>query len=436
MKISALEEMFLSVCSDWFSRNNGFKVRGELGVFSSAAVVWLGIAQRFSGGSLQTGVSELVSRAESGALDSLVKRPGQKLRAGAVSFNTGGLSRARERLQIESVIELFSAATEKIFKTLKLFSRTVYVMDGQILAIARTKANLDKLGKTGNGEGELHFPRIRVVSAHELGSGIARHLSIGTWHDHEVTLGREVLSALPSGSLVIMDRGFDKPAFVQFATKNGLKVIVRLKNSLGIKLIGDEEQHNVEKQIRWDGSSKEGRIVQSGRVIKYTSNVKGFRSSEFYFFTTADELSLEEVADFYRQRVRVETFIRDIKQTLKMFFVSSKKPENIKKEIFIAYLTFNLIRAIMESSAQALEIETERISFTATIRLIKVYANSFAYAKNQQDRNSISSRFITHLYQAKLPLRKNQRNYPRVIKYPRDRYPRAGVVSKSQPGER
>ena len=37
----SLESMFLSVCHDWFESIGGFDVRGELGVFSSAAVVWL-----------------------------------------------------------------------------------------------------------------------------------------------------------------------------------------------------------------------------------------------------------------------------------------------------------------------------------------------------------------------------------------------------------
>lgn len=40
------------------------------------------------------------------------------------------------------------------------------------------------------------------------------------------------------------------------------------------------------------------------------------------------------------------------------------------------------------------------------------------------------------MYQAKLPLRKKQRNYPREVKYPRDRYPKAGVVKNYQDGER
>lgn len=176
MTPSSLENMFLSVCRDWFESNGGFDVRGELGVFSSATVVWLGISQRISGGTLQAGVSELIARLEEGTVASLVSRPSKKLREGKVSLNTGGLSRAQERLSLESVAELFSAATTRIFKDLTLTPKTsaVYVMDGQTITVARTKANLNDFGKTQNGEGELHFPRIRAVSVHELRSGIAK----------------------------------------------------------------------------------------------------------------------------------------------------------------------------------------------------------------------------------------------------------------------
>jgi hypothetical protein len=433
MNSAALEEMFLSVCGDWFDSHRGFEVRGELGVFSNAAVVWLGVSQRYSGGSLQSGVSELVSRVEEGTIESLVSRLGSKLREGNVSLNTGGLSRAKDRMPLESVSELFECATKKMFKSLGLTpsTRPVYVIDGQVVAIARTKKNLEHFGKTGNGEGELHFPRIRAVSVHELRSGIARQVAIGTWRDHEVTLAREVFAALPKGSIVIMDRGFDKPSFIRFARENEIKVIARLKNAFGAKLFANDKLAEGETAVEWNAKIKEGRIIERGRVVKYTSSVKGYRSSEFYFFTTADELSVQEVADYYRQRVRVETFIRDIKQTLKMSFVRSKKPENIQKEILIAYLTFNLIRAVMEDSAQKLDIAPERLSFTATIRLLQVYAKSIASAKNSKEREEVADRFRTKLYQAKLPNRSKDRNYPRCIKYPKDRYKTAGVVRKS-----
>ncbi len=90
--------------------------------------------------------------------------------------------------------------------------RKVYVLDGQVVAIARSDSNLAHFCPTGNGEGELHFPRVRAISAHEVGSGIAGEVAIGSWKQSEVALSREVAKRLPNGSLLIMDRGFAKPS--------------------------------------------------------------------------------------------------------------------------------------------------------------------------------------------------------------------------------
>ena len=49
---STIEKLFLSVCGETLRSTNGFKVRGELGTYSHALVVWLGITKRLNGGSL------------------------------------------------------------------------------------------------------------------------------------------------------------------------------------------------------------------------------------------------------------------------------------------------------------------------------------------------------------------------------------------------
>jgi hypothetical protein len=146
--------------------------------------------------------------------------------------------------------------------------------------------------------------------------------------------------------------------------------------------------------------------------------------------------SAQEVAELYQKRVQVEVFIRDIKQTLKMAFVRSKKGETIEKELLIAYLTFNLLRATMQETATALGLPPNRMSFTATISLVRAYAPLLAAAKTKKDQDNILQRFQTNMLQSKLPVRSKQRSYPRVIKYPRDKYPSAGIVQKSQEGER
>ena len=90
----------------------------------------------------------------------------------------------------------------------------------------------------------------------------------------------------------------------------------------------------------------------------------------------------------------------------------------------------------MEQTASALELPTNRMSFTATISLIRAYAPLFAAAKTTDEHQRLVERFRTNMNQTKLPNRSKDRSYPRVIKLPRDKYPCAGIVRKCQDGEK
>jgi hypothetical protein len=162
-----IEQLFFEVSDGYFKEQAGYRCRSEHGIFSFAAVVWLGILQRLSGNSLQKAIVALVEQVKAGELLIVLKQQvTKKVREGELSLNTGGISRARERLKEESVFELFEVSTSNMrarFQTGKN-ERRVYVMDGQVVAIARTESNLEGFCPTGNGEGELHFPRIRSLS--------------------------------------------------------------------------------------------------------------------------------------------------------------------------------------------------------------------------------------------------------------------------------
>jgi hypothetical protein len=425
-----LEGLFQEVSEEYLKEHDCFSTRGELGVFSHASVVWLGIQQRLTGNTLQTSLSTLIERIKEDTSPlNLILNPGKKIRNGKVSLNTGGVSRARSRLPEQVVAELFAAATENI-ETKLTSKENIYLMDGQVLTIARTDSNLKDFGSTGNGEGELHFPRMRVVSAHSLETGVAKQLAIGTWHDSEVKLAADVITALPKESILVMDRFFDKPTFLAKAQERDIQVVLRVRDMVARRLFGTIPKEAIaEKEVVWIPVDKKLSAIQiKGRIIKFTVAQSGFRTSEFYFFTTASQLSLDEVAALYRQRVKVEVFIRQLKQTLKLFFVRARKAENVRKEIYIAYLTFNLMRAVMQLAAIKGGVDPARMSFTATVTLCQTYAGLFLKARSSAERDKLYDDFVEHLLQAKLPNRKKERSYPRVVKLPRNKYPARAIV--------
>ena len=430
VKAIDLEGLFYEVCEEYLGEHRCFDTRGELGVFSNAAVIWLGVQQRLTGNSLQSSLSTLVDRIRQDTSPvNLILRPGRRIREGKISLNTGGVSRARQRLDGALVTGLFNSATDNI--EAKLGKRgNVYLLDGQVITASRTDSILEEYGKTGNGEGELHFPRLRVVSAHNLHTGVARQLSIGTWHDSEVALAADVIQTLPAKSILVMDRFFDKPTFLTKVLEKQITAVVRVRNVVAKRLFGQlPAEPAAEKPVVWVPCDKKLKEIElKGRIIKFTSNEKGFRCSEFYFFTNSPSLSIEEVAALYRQRVMVEIFIRQLKQTLKLFFIRAKKSSNVSKEIYTAYLTFNLLRALMQLAADHAQISPDRMSFTATVSLCQAYAPSFLRAKSARERRELFERFVEHLVQTKLPKRTKSRSYPRVVKLPRDKYDRRAII--------
>jgi hypothetical protein len=204
----SLEERFIAVCDEYLSSHNGYDIRGEQGLFSFAMIIWLGIQQRRSGYSLRSSLHELASRAvDNRGIGFLVGRTNQKLRTATISTNNGGLTRARERISVEDVRELFQAATEQMATPTSASQQSdnTYVLDGAVVTIARSGSSLEYFCPTGNGMGELHYPRVRVISAHEVSSGIAREVAVGSWKDSEVALSQNVAKRLPRGSLLMMD---------------------------------------------------------------------------------------------------------------------------------------------------------------------------------------------------------------------------------------
>ena len=151
----------------------------------------------------------------------------------------------------------------------------------------------------GNGMGELHYPKVRVISAHEVSSGIAREVAVGSWKDREVALSQNVAKRLPRGSLLIIDRGFERTYFLSAVIAEEVNVLLRLKDSHGAKLLDCEELRGeiAERSVEWVSTKSGEAISRKGRVLRFISQLKGFRSSELNFFTTDMNRSARELAE-------------------------------------------------------------------------------------------------------------------------------------------
>ena len=223
------------------------------------------------------------------------------------------------------------------------------------------------------------------------------------------------------------------------AEELGHQVLFRLNEAVFKRVVGKAADGQTTcTQLKWHPSKQDRKTtpeippnaVVEGFFISLRVDKPGFRPQTLFFFTTLDKPA-EEIAALYLQRQRIETNIGQLKQVLKLEFVCAKTPDRIQKELSIAFLTFNLISAIMAAAAQHNDIPFARISFTAAIRIISAYGLQLQKATTPGQRSKIIDQVFTAFNQTKLPLRKNPRSYPRVLKRNPSKFPTQAVVTKT-----
>jgi hypothetical protein len=86
-----------------------------------------------------------------------------------------------------------------------------------------------------------------------------------------------------------------------------------------------------------------------------------------------------------------------------MAFVRSKKGETVEKELLIAYVTFNRLRATMQETATALGLPANRRSFVGTISLVRAYAPLLAAATTKKDQEKSFNDFRRICFKTNCP---------------------------------
>jgi len=209
----------------------------------------------------------------------------------------------------------------------------------------------------------------------------------------------------------------------------------RLNEAVFKRVVGLQDAPNRDISATWKPSKQDLKTTPEipkdatieGRFIKYTVNTAGFRPQILYFFTTLPD-SVAHIAAIYLRRQRIETNISQLKQVLKLEFINAKTPERIEKELHIAFLTFNLLSAIMATVAQRNNLPFERISFTATLRIVIAFGSQIQQVKDPKEVASLVARAEKAIYQTKIPLRNKARSFPRVIKRNRSKFPTKAIV--------
>jgi putative transposase len=410
-------ELFRSV-----QREAGLIVRN--GIYSARLVIWMMLYQRLQPrGTLASSVEQLVQ----GRFDPLLSRC-KRVREKKIGLSTGGYCQARQRLPklvvSRSMQELTERLRHRLLESGSVLPKRAYLLDGSSLQLEHEPELVKAYPPASNQHGKSHWPVLRIVVAHDVETGLAERPYWGPLNGaqavSEQALADRVIEHLQAGSTLVADRNFGIFSTAYSAQQRGLEMILRLtavraKALLGrpIARVGDDQV--AWRASRWDGKKghrpwpADARV--SGRLIAWRVG-RGKRKQWLYLFTTS-LAAVEDVVALYGRRWLIETDLRSLKQTVRLQRIAAQSADMMEKELLVAVMAYNLVRAIMFQAGQRANVDPRQLSFTyARNIVIDGYPKALAAPTFEQQEQELE-RIIDLVARCRLPKRSKRRSYPR-----------------------
>jgi hypothetical protein len=411
-------------------------------VYTDAVVIWLMILQRLMGnGTLETAVFELLR----GLPSEFWPRPCQRLQSkrGAgkkLSSNTGSYNQARQELPLTIVEKgmdrTFLQLMEQVRRPASA-KRDAFFVDGSTMRMPDSVALRALYPPTSTQHGESHWPLLRIVVAHDLYSGLAMRPQWGPMNGEnavsEQGLLEQAIDRLPKGALVLGDANFGVFSVAYAAARCAHPVVLRLTMARARALAKEELRDGMDRRVQWEPSRHDRHnhpdlptdaCVQGRLIVHQVQSGNGETPFLLAVFTTLQD-DAHSVIELYGCRWNIEMDLRCLKAVLGLEQLRSTTPEMAAKEIDVAMMAYNLVRAVTCVAAEKAGLKPRQFSFTRVRNIINVYAPMIAVARDPRQAQQLADDMMYYVDQAKLPRRRLKRRfYPRTVWHKPEKYPR------------
>jgi hypothetical protein len=398
-------------------------------IYTDRVVMWLMVTQRLQGnGTLESGVLELIR----GLPTSFWLHPCKRIRMiqdgkTVLSDNTGSYNEARQRLPI-SVVEkgfdgIFQAFMEQAQAIVATAGRQAFFMDGTTVRTPHTAELCQACPPASNQYGESHWPVLRMLVAHDLDTGLALRPAWDSQKVSEQQLLESLLDRVPPQAILVGDINFGVFSVAYKVTQRQHPVLLRLQPCRAQRICPESLRDGIDRQVCWKPTPAECRkhalpanaCVQARLLVRQVQPNDGSAQFLLAMLTTLT-WPADEVFQLYGKRWLIETDLRSLKSTLKLAQLTCNSVEMVAKEINIAMLTYNLVRATALLAAQAAGMAPRTFSFTRVLHVVQAFAPLIAGAQDEHEAQQIHARMMYYVSRAKIRKRNRPRtSYPRAV---------------------
>jgi hypothetical protein len=404
-------------------------VRENNRVYHSGVVVWLMICQRLlARGTLESAVLELVSELPASFWPHPCRRLEKAMQPGGsrLSKETGAYNKARQELSLSVVEQCCDQASRLLIgQTARADQPQAYFFDGTTVRMPHQGDVVKAYPPPCNQHGEAHWPSLRLLVAHDLYSGVAMRPAWGAVNGPEAvseqSLLEQVVERLPERSVVVGDANFGIFSVAYTAQRRGHPVVLRLTEARAKHLIG-VLQDGTDRAICWKPSREDRRThpqlpaescVRGRVIVRRVQPNNGAEAFLLPLFATVED-PVEAVVGLYGERWNIEVDLRSLKGELRLEHVTCTSVEMVAKEIDVAMLAYNLVRAVMWLTAEKAGLKPRAFSFTQVKNVLNAFLPRIQADGDKRSREKRYEDMLYYLSQCQLRRRKRP-SYPRAV---------------------
>lgn len=339
---------------------------------------------------------------------------------------------ARQRLGADAVREVFHQSQKMWHEKAEhptWSGLTLLGVDGVVWRTPDTEDNRNTFKAPSNQNGEGTFPQVRMVCQMELTSHLLVASAFDSYKTNEMVLAEKLIDTTPDHSLTLFDRGFYSLGLLNRWYQTGthrhwlmpkrkdtqFKVVRKLGRNDKIIVLTASPQ----------AKKKFSDLRDEVEVRLLTKTIKGKEVNILTSMTDPMRFPAAEIVDLYSHRWEIEVGYREMKSSLlkNEFTLRSKKPEMIEQELWGLLLGYNIIRYQMINMAKMVPgLMPNQLSFTTSATAII----HLIYGFWLESAGTIPKRINHLLDEAEhhvLPIRREDRIYPRCVKPKAKKYP-------------
>ena len=366
----------------------------------------------------------------------LVLPSGRKPRKRCVAPSS--ISEARDRLGEKPVEWLFTetgrlwgeaTAEENQWNGLSLFAT-----DGTTLLVPDTTENRAEFGLPGSSRSQAGYPQVRAVVLMAVRSHILTAAALGPCRGKgsgEQSLARELWAQVPDHSLTIFDKGFLNYGQLYTLQNSGIERhwLVRSKAGLNWNIVRELGPGDVLLEVKPTAKARSEEPSLPRAFVCRAVCYQADNGKPQWLLTSLldnEKFPAIEIARLYHERWEEELGYDELKTHMleREEALRSRRPQKVKQEIWGILIAYNLVRMKMMDVAAKLDLPPTRLSFTHSLRLIRVFCAVHAWAaaptklpNRLEDLNDMLELLV-------LPERRTERHYPRHVKIKMSRFKR------------